>query len=58
MSTFIILFFSFFFLYIRFLLSGLGLEAYVALLLINTLFFFKDLRSHWDILLFFLNFIA
>ena len=54
MSTFIIIIIF----YIRFLLLGLGPEAYVALFLINTLFFFKDLRSHWDTLLFFLNFIA
>ena len=60
MSTFIIIIIIIiiFFLYIRFLLSGLGPKAYVALLLINTLFFFKDLHSHWDILLFFLNFVA
>ena len=55
MSTFIIIFL--FFLYIRFLLSGLGPEAYVALLLVNThhQFFLKDLRSHWDIFTFLLE---
>ena len=55
MSTFIIIIF----LYIRFLLSGLGPEAYVALLLVNTHFFFLKICVLTGIfLLFFLNFIA
>ena len=59
MSTFIIIIF---FIYTRFLLSGLGPEAYVALLLINTHYFYFIFLKIWVLtgifLLFFLNFIA
>ena len=61
-STFIIIIIIYFF-YIctRFLLSGLGPEAYVALLLVNTHFLFFILKIcvlTGIFLLFFLNFIA
>ena len=55
MSTFII---NFFYICTRFLLSGLGTKVYVALLLVNTHFFFKIYVITGIFLLFFLNFIA